>query len=62
MDAVAPEVGGEPVIQHTFLHVQATIMVELMAENTEFFMPAIDVFDNRVWTNPLNWKCKYVTI
>ena len=28
-------------------------MVELMAENTEFFMPAIDVFDNRVWTNPV---------
>ena len=51
--AVAPEIGGEPVIQHTFLHVQATIMVELMAENTEFFMPAIDVFDNRVWTNPV---------
>ena len=50
---VSPEIGGEPNIQHTFLHVQPTIMVELMAENTEFFMPAIDVFDNRVWANPV---------
>ena len=51
--AVAPEVGGEPNIQHTFLHVQATIMVELMAENTESSCQQLMYSTIEFWTNPV---------